>query len=167
MSRWLDKYLGRFFTKDAAPVARDFRSPLNAQTLIIDDLVSVTTLLVDESENGTPALSYAATDYQLEPLNAADGPEPAPYTRLFVPTWSAQSHWIAGRLVRITGIWGWPAIPVAIARGTIHLTAILRLETPRAQSTISELGQLVQSSPQARGIVDKLVREYSRKPLLV
>lgn len=168
VSRYLDRELGRHFTKDVGDIARDFRSSINTNILLIDDLSAApTSVLVDDADSGTPALVYAVTDYQLQPVNAPTGPEPAPYTRIAVPSWSAQSHWIGNRTVRITGRWGWPAVPKAIERGTIHLTAILRLETPRAQATISELGQVVQSSPQARGIVNQLVQQYSRKPLLV
>lgn len=168
VSRWLDRELGRFFTVDAGDIARDFRSPLSADTLYIDDLsVAPASVLVDDDDNGTPTLSYAVADYVLDPVNAAKGAEPAPYTSLRVPGWSAKSPWIKGRLVRVTGRWGWPAIPSAIARGCIHLTALLRMETPRAQAQISELGQLITMSPQSRLIVDRLMAQYSKRAVLV
>jgi len=169
VSRWIDKELGCFFTKDAADVARDFRADRDGCTLYIDDLSVVpTTVLVDQDNDGTPEVSYATTDYLLMPVNAAKGPEPEPYTELLIDTrWSPRPEWEQGQLVRITGKWGWPAIPVAIARATIHLAALLRLETPRAQATISEFGQIVQSSPQARGIVDRLVEVYRHPRKLI
>jgi hypothetical protein len=65
--------------------------------------------------------------------------------------------------VAVLGQWGWPNIPDAIARGTIHLTAILRLETSRSQSQVTEMGQVFGASIEARSIVKQLVQAYSKK----
>src|ERR1700682_249380 len=91
ISRFVERKTGRFFTKDAAPVARDFYAPSSgpvypeaenpwkyagkySRTLHLDtDLVSVSTLLTDDNGTGTPATTWAATDYQLLPLNADKG----------------------------------------------------------------------------------------------
>lgn len=185
VSRWLERRLGRFFTKDAAAVARDYYGPsagpvypeaenpykfAGAYSRTLDlgtDLVSVTTLISDDGGVGpastTSWTSWTAnTDYQLLPLNADKGPEPRPYNALYVPTYSGKLGWPPTRLVRVTGIWGWPAVPASIKRGVINLTAILRLETPTAISRVDSLGTVVSATPQARAIVDDLVRVYLR-----
>jgi hypothetical protein len=168
VSRFLDLELGRHFTLDAVAVARDFRPVAGLDYLAIDDLAASPTLVqVDDSDSGTPSVTITIGNYELWPLNATKGPEPRPYTRIYIPTWSVREPWVRGRLVRITGQWGWPAVPKAIERATCHLTAILRLETPRAQSQVTELGQVFGSSMQARQIVERLAQAYSRKPLLV
>lgn len=168
ISRLIDKELGRHFTKDAGDVARDFVPTVTGELLYIDDLSAApTTVLVDENDDGTPETSYAVTDYQLQPLNATTGSESRPYTRIVIPSWSTRAWWTEGRLVRITGRWGWPAVPEPIKSATIELTAILRLETPRAQATISELGQLTQASFQARSIVERLSQQYKHPRKLV
>jgi hypothetical protein len=174
VSRWIDREVSggpgaqRFFTKDAAGVARDFRPVSGLDYLAIDDLSAAPSLVqVDDSDAGTPNITITSGDYELWPLNAPKQPEPQPYTRIYIPAWSAREPWVRGRVVRITGQWGWPAVPGAIKDATIWLTAILRLETSRAQSTVTELGQVFGASMQARGIVEKLMQAYSRKPLLV
>jgi len=180
VSRFMEKSLGRHFTRDAAGVARDFYAPSSgpiypdaenpwkyargSRDLYIDDLSAApSSVLVDENGDGTPETAY--TTYELLPLNAAAGPEPAPYTHMRIPVWANRLAWPNGRLVRITGQWGWPAVPEAIRRACIHLTAILRLETPRSQATVSEIGQLVQMSPEAAGIVYNLQRHYGKVAL--
>jgi len=160
VSRWLDERFGKFWTKDAAAVARVYRA-CDPTVLDIDDLVSVTSIKIDENSNGVfGETALAAADFELLPRNAARGPEPHPYRQIALTSWGAKQSFPIGALVEVTGIFGWPAVPGAIKRATIHLTAILRLETPRAEATVSDLGQLVQMSPQARYIVDDLARIY-------
>lgn len=184
ITRYLESRLGRFFTKDAADVTRlyvprstgmsvrqDWAESENpykwggmSRVLSIDDLAALTSIKIDQNRDGlfTDETALAATDFELFPRNAALGPEPMPYTSIGLTSWGATWAFPTGCRVQVIGKWGWPAIPESIKRAVIHLTAILRLETPRAQATISELGQLVQSSSQARGIVDELVRNYAR-----
>jgi hypothetical protein len=166
VSRWLDRELGRFFTKDATPVARFYRPDFGGDTLQIDDLATSggpSSVTVDENDDGAVETLYATTDYEALPLNALRGSEVRPYTALRIPPWSPRSQWQAGRLVAVLGQWGWPNIPDAIARGTIHLTAILRLETSRSQSQVTEMGQVFGASIEARSIVKQLVQVYSKK----
>lgn len=165
MSRMLERELGRFFTKDAAGVARTYIPEGNWRTLWVDDLVSVSAIKLDDNADGTAETALLATDYVLTPRNAAFGSEARPYTAIEMTDTGTRLYFPERRLVEITGIWGWPAVPDAIARATCHLTALLRLETPRAQAMVSEIGQLMQMSPKAMGIVDRLAEVYRRRSL--
>ncbi|HSW94542.1 MAG TPA: hypothetical protein VLI88_00110, partial [Patescibacteria group bacterium] len=156
VSRYLDRCLGTFFTKDAVAVARVFTIPGSlrrpygtmplgwaetenpyvyggySRTINIDDLAAApTSIILDTDRDGlfddTP---WASTDYELWPLNAARGPEPKPYTTIVVPTWSSQFGFPIGARLQVTAQWGWPSVPPAIVRATCHVTGILRLETP-------------------------------------
>ena len=49
-----------------------------------------------------------------------------------------------------------------MVRATVHLTAILRLESPRATRRIAELGDAVEASPAVQGIVRDLASAYRR-----
>lgn len=182
ITRYIEKRLDRFFGKDAAAVARSYYPPytgyINAEaenpwryarggrTLWLDgdDLVSVTGVMTDENGDGTVDTAWTVNvDYQLWPLNAALGPEPKPYKMLYIPTWpNSRLRWPPGRLVTVTGVWGWPAIPAAVKRGVIQLTAILRLETPRATAQVNDIGEVLAMSPQASGIVQELIRHYGK-----
>ena len=181
ISRYMEKRLGRFFTKDAADVARQFYTSHTGallpeaenpwklcrgeRVLQVDDMSAApTTVKVDENADGVCEKTYAiGTDCVVWPMNALKGPEPKPYTALFIPDWTTKSlNWPPARLVDITAKWGWPSVPGAIQRGCIHLTAILRLETPRAKNSMSEIGEVLGTSKQANAIIDELIRHYGR-----
>lgn len=179
VSRYIERRFDRQFTKDAAPVARDFfgshsgridpeaenpwRYARASRMLHLDtDLVSVTSIVADEDGDGTPETTWAVTDYQLLPLNADKGPEPKPYNALYVPQHSTKGAWPAGRLVRITGVWGWPAVPEAIKLACIHITSLVRVESPRAKSQVSDMGEIIGVSSSAQGIIHDLMRHYGK-----
>lgn len=169
ISRYLEKKLGRFFNKDAAPVARVFTSPAPSRILLIDDLAAApSSVIVDLDMSGaltdTPLTS---TQYELSPVNALLGPEPEPYTAICIPSWSTAVAFMPGQRVQVTGTWGWPDVPEPIKRATIHLTAILRLETPRATQQVSEMGDRIGTSRAAQSIIDELTKRYEKKRLPV
>ena len=163
ISRYLDLRLGRFFTKDAAAVKRYYMGD-GQVVLYVDDLVSVTTIKIDTDLDGSFAdeTALATTDYELLPRNVDVGPEPQPYRSIGLTDYGTKGVWTPIARIEIDAVWGWPAVPDAIKRACIQLTGILRLETPRAQATVSEIGQVVQMSGKAMGIVEDLHRHYAR-----
>ena len=167
VSRYLDRRLGRFFTKDASAVARTYmRGPhTDPRILWVDDIAaSPTSIKIDDDNDGSFAdeTALAAADFELWPLNAGKGAEPQPWTMIYLPKSGSKGNWPAGHRVEVTAQWGWPAIPDAIVRATAHLTAILRLETPRATRRIPELGDVVEASREAQSIVRELAGAYRR-----
>jgi hypothetical protein len=184
VSRYLDHKLRRFFTKDAAAVARvylpksgpptraDWAETENpwkygglSRTLFVDDLVSVTTIKIDEDGDGlfTDETALDATDYELTPRNAALGSEVSPYTGIELTDYGAKTAFPRGQRVQVTGVWGWPAIPKAIERATIHLTGILRIESARATRRVSEdITSVMQTSRECQDIVNDLNRHYGK-----
>lgn len=185
ISRFLDQKLGRFFTKDAAAVDRVYRipqprsaPPLNwcesenpwrygnvSRLLQVDDIADTTglTIKVDEDRDGSfsDESAWASTDYELLPVNAALEPEPKPYTAISIPEWSSK-YFQAGQRIQVHAIFGWPSVPPAIERATAHLCGILRLESPRATSRVTEMGETLSTSRQAQNIIDELTRNYRR-----
>lgn len=168
VSRYLDRRLGRTagFNKDTTAVARRFYPTSTFQkTLFVDDIASTSGLVVkiDDNQDGTAEITLTqTTDYELMPFNAAVGPETRPYDRLYLPTNRvSRTSWDA--LVEITALWGWPAVPRAIIDATIQLTAILRIEGPRATSQIVQsMDTVVGASFEAQRIIDNLMRAYAR-----
>lgn len=187
VSRLVDRWTGRFFGKDDSAVARVYEVPTDpnqayrdpffvtpwnapaaSRPLEVDDIATTAGLLIraDTNQDGTfPGPDWATTDYLLEPTNAALGAEPGPYTRIVLPSWSTQSL-LGGQRVRVTAVWGWPAVPDAVVRATAHLTGILRLESPRATSRVDEMGQTLMTSREAQTIVRDLVKAYKRRALV-
>lgn len=184
VSRYLERRLGRFFNKDttaqeriyvAPPAGRALR-PDWAETenpwrygglsrvLYIDDLAQAPEAVsLDLDRDGVYETALAASDYELLPRNAPLGPEAAPYTAIELAPWGRFGGWPPGVRVKVRGIWGWPAVPAAIKRATIHLTALLRLETPRASRQMTAgLETALETSREAQSIVDELYRHYAR-----
>ena len=70
-SALIEGFCGRRFDSESA--TRYFTAE-NAYVLQVDDLVSVTSIASSSQSDGTYDVTWAATDYQLEPLNGfADG----------------------------------------------------------------------------------------------
>ena len=163
VSRYIEGKLGRFFNQDAEDVARVYVPPASVSAIWIDDLSAApTTVKLDTDGDNTFSATLESTDYDLLPLNAAKGPEPRPYTRIGMTAWGDYGCFVRGQRVEITGKWGWPAVPGAIKQATIHLTAILRLESPRATRRIPELGEAIEASPDAQHIIRQLTDQYLR-----
>ena len=173
VSRYLERRLGRFFNVDASDVTRIYdvgsrgaRPPGGHKSLWIDDLSAApTSVIIDKDNDGlfSDETALASTDYELYPLNAPDGPEARPYTRLDITAWGDEGTWPHTSRVQIIGKWGWLAVPAAITRATIHLAGILRLESPRATNRIpDDLGATVATSPQGQAIVRQLMNAYRK-----
>lgn len=166
VSRMIDRTLRRpaGFNKDAAAVARVYRVRQTDPILDVDDLVSVSAIGIDVNASGAYDTALVAADYELLPFNAADGPEARPYEQIGLLSWRSRTQWVAGQRVQITGVWGWPAVPAAIVAATIELTAILRVESPRATNRVNEVNVFVSTSRAAQDIVGNLMATYAPLP---
>ena len=164
VSRYIDGKMRRTFNKDTAATSRIYIVDTAADYLWIDDISTTpTSVEVDTDEDGTYATSLAATDYEMLPRNAAKEPEARPFTKIKLLPWNDELlEFPANQRVRVTGLFGWPAVPQAIKTATIQITAILRLETPRATRRIAELGDTIEASDAAQYIIDKLMHDYQQ-----
>lgn len=89
------------------------------QYCLTDDLVSVTTLQTDDDANGTYETTWTSgTDYVLAPRNAAlDG---FPYTEIDTSvTWPRNFPKDVYLGVKVTGVFGFPAVPAAVTQAEI------------------------------------------------
>jgi hypothetical protein len=153
ISRYLDGKLGRYFNKDLSDTTRLYMPDSAITTLYIEDVVAITEVALESGDSFD-----ALTDYTLLPLNADKQPEPRPFSAIKLRS----SVFPADTQVRVTGIHGWPAVPDAVQRATIHLAAILRIESPRATRRISELGDSIETSDDAMSIIRQLTDRYRR-----
>lgn len=89
----------------------------------IDDLYSVTSVKTADDADQVYDITWATTDYQLEPLNGTVNGTPWPYTGIRAvgdflwPTVGQEAT------VQITGVWGWPSVPTAIKQACILQSA--------------------------------------------
>ena len=111
-SRTIDNYCDRQFY--ATTEARYFDPPCGELLTFgpFNDLTSVTSVKSDATGDGTFETTWAASEYQLVPVNRA-GPEARPYTgiRSLGRSWPYAQPSVSSRLIEITGTWGWSAVP--------------------------------------------------------
>jgi hypothetical protein len=155
-SRFVDSYTQRYFY-NAGTATRLF-SPQDSYVAEIDDLISLTTLQTSDGDDfGT---TWAAKDYQLEPLNGnVDGLTGHPATRI-----RAVDDFIFNVLdgeatVRVVGVWGWSAVPIAVKQATIIQASRIfkRNSSPLGIAGFGEMGAIrvgVQLDPDVKHLID-------------
>jgi hypothetical protein len=118
VSRWIDDYCRRRFYM--AEETRYFTA-FKDDVVYIDDLVSITSLATDPSGDGSFSRIWAATDYDLEPYNAAADEQP--YTairRAYNGNYRFTVYPGVKRNVKVTGSFGyWSSVPGRVRRATL------------------------------------------------
>lgn len=146
-SRAVEQVCERTFYRSASGTARTFVTqdlwwlklgPFN-------DLVSVSALATDSSGDGVFETSWSSSEYQLLPVNPGSAPETRPYTRIKAvtsKTFPIFLNWVPARddRVQITGVWGWPAVPLAVKNATLMLAEELMKDTATSVSSAAEYG---------------------------
>lgn len=144
----IDKFCATHFWKTAAGTARSFDAR-NPYQLRIDDAAVVTEVATDPDSDGVFETVWAASDFQLLPLNRLAAPEELPVDEVrAVATRTFPSPVRRAGLVRVTGTWGWAAIPEAVKEATL-LTAnrlVKRKGSPEGVSGFDEFGVIRISS---------------------
>jgi len=142
-SRLVDGFAGRNFYPNGT--ATRFFTPEDTIVCEIDDLISLSSLVVSADLDGVFDQTWNSTDYQLEPLNGrADGLTGWPATRI-----SAVGDYVFGTnigeaSVRVTGTWGWSAVPSAIKQATVIQSSRIfkRLDSPLGVLSAPDLGYI-------------------------
>jgi hypothetical protein len=171
VSRMIDQHCGRHFYQDGTvgtPVARVFEVEDVAELELgpFNDLVSISTLKTDDNGDGTYETTWSASNYQLCPVNAASrGAYSEPYTEIdLLNGTSFPSAVASGReyLIQVTGVWGWPAVPVEVKQAArILIAEVAKLQdAPLGVAGASEFGVFrvpSQMPPVARRMLGPLV----------
>jgi hypothetical protein len=139
--RAIDGHCGQSFFKDSAASVR-YYTAVDKRTVFIDSLVSVTTLATDSDYDRTYSTTWAATDYDLMPSNAASTDRPY--------TWIEQSpdgdyNFPTRSLgVKLTGVYGWPAVPAAVSEAALLWAERIfkRKDAPFGIASFVEAGEM-------------------------
>jgi hypothetical protein len=115
----VDEMCGRIFSRDDTSDSTRYYRPQSATLILIDDLHSFTSLLSDNDGDYDYERSWVNNlEFILEPNNAiADG---WPWTRIVLNTYRTSAgfpYWIP-KSVKLTGKFGWPAVPDAVVRAS-------------------------------------------------
>jgi len=165
-SRAIDQAASRQFGLVASPAARYYTARWDARLgqwyADIDDLMTVTGLVVafDETEDQTYAGTITA--YHLQPVNAAaDG---RPWTQLYVRATSSVQPTCLRDGLKVTARWGWSAIPPAIEQACLLQASRLlaRRDSPFGVAGSPEVGSEVRLLARLDADVAVAVRPYRR-----
>ena len=139
--RAIDGHCGQHFWRDATATTRCYTAE-HDDTLFIDPLVSVTSIATDTDGDGTYTTTWATTDYRLMPVNAAaDG---WPYTWVRIKSGGSYDFVSYEAGVKIVGVFGWPAVPDAVAEAALLWSERLykRKDAPFGVLAFPEAGEM-------------------------
>lgn len=139
VSREIDGYCGRRFY--AATQTRYFTA-LCRDRLLVDDLLSVTTLKTDADADGTYETTWATTDYRLAPYNAQLESVPEPYWRIEVSPLGNNLFPCHARGVEIAGSWGFSSTTPDVIERVCLYQAALAYRTSKAVGGASGRGEM-------------------------
>lgn len=146
-SRHVADHCGRDFSPVASSV-RDFY-PVDPNVVRIDDATAVTVVATDDGSDGTYSTTWTTTEYQLQPVGGIGpaGQTGWPYTAIVAissRTFTA-SPFNRRPPVRVTGAWGWTAIPEDVKLATLFLSTEMfkaAREAPFGSANMADFGPI-------------------------
>lgn len=157
-SRLIDGYASRVFYS-VGSATRNYAAD-DFLTTTIDDLQSLTTLS-STTRVGQEYTTWESTDYQLEPVNGVSSGISQPYTSIravgnyVFPVMNGQA------LVRVTGVWGWAAVPTPIKQACLLQASRIfkRYDSPLGVAGFGDMG-VVRVGSRLDPDVEHLVMPY-------
>jgi hypothetical protein len=139
-SRAIDGYANRSFYSQGSAV-RIFTPNDNFLTEI-DDLVTLTLLETKTDDDSAFDTIFAADDYQLEPLNGRVDGLAVPFNFIRAVGDYLFTQFEQEATVRVTGVWGWPSVPISITQATVIQASRIykRLDSPLGVAGVSDIG---------------------------
>lgn len=138
-SREIDGYTGRYFY-NGGTATRNYAAT-DSWVTFVDDLQSVSELSTTDEVGGSYTV-WTANDFQLEPLNGLVNGLTQPYTSIRAVNQYVFPFLADRALVKVTGVWGWASVPVAVKQATILLAARIfkRNDSPLGVAGFGDMG---------------------------
>jgi len=142
-SRMIDQYCNRNFYSGSAGEIRYYKAN-DGYTCWIDDMQTITSVQTASIDPTIFDTTWAATDYQVLPANRWANGAWYPITAITAVENYLFPVWAEIPLVKVTGTFGWNAVPESIKFATIIQASRLfkRLESPLGVAGVSDLGIL-------------------------
>jgi hypothetical protein len=161
-SRFIDGYTDRSFGSAVAGTAIYIPTG-RMDDLAVDDLTSITSIAIDEELDETFSTTLRPIDFQPLPVNSRSGGIPFPFSRIRP---QEDGYWPTayGRAtVKVVGMFGWPATPVAVREAAILQASRLytRLSSPVGVVSFGDMGA-IRVSRFVDPDVDMLLNPYKR-----
>lgn len=175
-TQMVQAYCDRHFVQQAAATARVFVAS-TPWMLEVDDISTTTGLIVktDEDDDGVFETTWAAGDYQLEPLNGKHGGQDWPYTRIRAIQSREWPFDYGQAVVQITARWGWanPAAaaeylpqPVLQAAEIQGVSIFKSADAPLGIAGFGDIG-IMRLRQAMHPVAAALLAPYRRDPVLV
>jgi len=133
----IDGDTGRTFE----PVTRTIEFGSDGTNLLdVPDLVSVTTIKVDDDDDGVFETTIAATDYELDTYRTNQAGWPYEQVRLLERCWPAMGK--RRRRIEIVGSWGWSAVPSPINQAATLLALRIAQRPSAALFGVQSFGEI-------------------------
>lgn len=163
-SRMIDSYTGRRVYQSGT-VTR-FYAPQFDDLVLTDDIAgTAVTIQSSTGADGVYDVTFAVSDYQLEPLNAISEGVSLPFTRVRAVGDYAFTTAMGETTVKITGVFGFPSTPTEITQATIIQASRIfkRLDSPLGVAGFGEMG-VMRVSSRVDPDVAMLVSAFKRAP---
>jgi hypothetical protein len=165
-SRSIDEIAGRYFWRGPSTDVRTY-IPTSYYDQEIDDLVTVTSVKADRDGDGVYEETWVqGTDYQLQVspghYNTTALGETWPYTRFnivgpkFIPVVWPWSHLDR---IQVTGVFGWPAVPMAVKQAALIAAAdLFKLkDAPFGIAGFGEFAVRIQQNPRVLQLLHRYI----------
>lgn len=138
-SRLVDGYTGRYFY-NGGTATKNFAAD-DAYITQTEDLQSVSEVATT-NQIGDDYTVWTSNDYQLEPLNGRTDGLVSPYTRIRAVNNYVFPFFNGQALVKVTGVWGWASVPIAVKQATILQASRIfkRLDSPLGVAGFGDMG---------------------------
>lgn len=167
-SRLIDGYSSRQFWTSGTATSRIYNATDDFQ-LMMDDVSGTAGFVLKSSSmaNQTYDVTWAATDFQIEPLNGVLDGQYWPFDRVracgryLFPT--INTSFTLAALVQVTATWGWASVPSPIKQATLLQAARIyrRYDSPLGVAGFGDFG-VVRVSRFLDPDVQQLVEPYRR-----
>ena len=111
-----------------------------SNVLDVPDLVSVTTIKVDDDDDGIYETTIAATDYELDTYRTTQAGWPFEQVRLLERCWPSGGK--RRRRIEIVGSWGWSAVPAPINQAATLLALRIAQRPSAALFGVQSFGEI-------------------------
>lgn len=171
-SRGIDRTCNRRFWQDADALQVRYFEPVSARLVRIDDLVTLTSVATDSNSEGTYDTAWTlGSDFELAPFNAPADRRPYETLRRLGGSryWFTSGGWAGerARSVKVTGRFGWPAVPDEIEQATQLLAHRLLVRSRQAPLGILGFEETAMRLARTDPDVAPLIAPYMRGTMAV
>lgn len=163
-SRLIDSYTGRRFYQSGT-VTRYYAPQFDDLAMVDDIAGTAVTIQSSTGADGVYDVTFAVTDYQLEPLNSISEGVTLPFTRIRAVGDYAFTTASGETTLKVTAVYGFPSTPTEVTQATVIQASRIfkRLDSPLGVAGFGDMG-VMRVSAKVDPDVAMLVHPFKRAP---